>query len=375
MKQTAIIVLRQNKKDDWEFNEFKSLVESADYEVIHSIRQIRKEDSKYNIGKGKILYLKNLIDELMPDKVIFGNDLKPNQYVNILKELNIEDERLLDRIMLVLEIFDKRAGTLEAKLQIELARTSYYVSIYKEKIKQIKKKEKPGFHGLGRYPVDAYYRELNKRMIKLKEKISSLRKHREIHRRYRKRKGFYIVSLVGYTNAGKSTLLNKLTNSNVPVDQKMFTTLGTYTRLLPENHKNYHNNGSILITDTIGFVYNLPPFLIDAFLSTLEEITYSDLILIVLDLSDPLEIIIKKITTCNEILAALNANDIPKILVLNKIDIVSKDKVNQVKSYLTQLFDKIISISAKNEINLEILKQEILKIKDYLMKKHQYYMS
>ncbi|MGQ4833294.1 MAG: GTPase HflX [Candidatus Asgardarchaeia archaeon] len=372
--EQAIAVIRQQKRNDYELIEFKKLISSAGYNVASFIVQVRPEDSKFNIGKGKIPVLKDLIAKFKPNKVIFGNELKPSQFVNLLKELNIEEDKLIDRILLVLEIFEKRAGTIEAKLQVELARAIYRKNILKEIIKERKKREKPGFHGLGRYPIDVYQKEITKRITVLKRKLAKVKKHRELHRLYRRKKGYFLVSIVGYTNAGKSTLLNSLTKSSVPVSNKMFTTLSTYSRKIINNKATSemtYEKSEVILVDTIGFVYNIPPFLIEAFKSTLEEVSSSDLIIYVVDASEDVQIILEKIKTCNKIINEIGATDIPRILVFNKIDKIDKsalNNINQLKDYLSNFFEDTILVSAKFKINIDNLKEKIEKI--LLKKKH-----
>lgn len=349
---------RRKSTDPSAIDELRSLAESAGYTVIGKIEQVREPDPRYQIGYGKLKELAELVKETGVQKIIFDNPLKPVQAYNIAKVLGVE---AIDRFQLILEIFARRATTTEAKLQIQLARLKYELARAKEKVRLAKKGEQPGFMGLGAYEVDVYYESVKRQIQTINGRLKKIRRKRVLHRERRAELGFPTISLAGYTNAGKSTLFIALTDEEVPVDESLFTTLSTTTRLVKSSNKKF------LLTDTVGFIDRLPLTLIEAFHSTLEETIYSDLILLVVDLSESLNVIEKKLSVCIETIHRIGASSIPIITVLNKIDVISKKEAEQKIERLKDKMPKIIPISALYKINIDLLKEEINAIlKDYV---------
>jgi GTP-binding protein HflX len=306
---------------------------------------------KYYVGTGKAREIAEYIQNNEIDLVIINAQLKASQFFNLERILK---KRVFDRIRLILEIFNDRANSREAKLQVDLARLQYEIPLVNEWIHRAKKGERPGFLAGGEYAVQQYYDLIRKRIKKTKEKLEKLKKERTYRRDHRKKFGFYLVSLAGYTNAGKSTLLNVLTDSNVLVEKRMFSTLSTTTRKIKEGSK------QILLTDTVGFIRDLPPWLVEAFHSTLEEIFYSDIILLVIDISESIDEVIKKVNTCYQIL--WTSDNVPTIIpVFNKIDLESmKDarvKINKLKEQ--NLIEDYVYISAREELFLDNLIDKI----------------
>ncbi|MEM1606869.1 MAG: GTPase HflX [Candidatus Bathyarchaeia archaeon] len=335
-------------------DELKILAEAAGYEVVGSIEQVRPPHPRYHIGAGKAKELAQMVKDLKAEKVIFGNELKVVQIYNLAKLTGVE---VIDRLQLILEIFVKRASTKEAKLQIELARLKYELANAREKVKLAKMGEQPGFHGLGKYEADVYYEAVKRRVSKIQEKLREIKRTREIHRARRAELGFPSISLAGYTNSGKSTLFNALAKENVPVDSRVFTTLSTTTRvaeILGEK---------IFVTDTVGFIDRLPVTLIEAFRSTLEETIFSDLILMVVDVSEEMSEVMRKLAASLEIIREIGAIGIPMLVALNKIDLLSSEELNRRMEKLRGAFDlNFVPISALYGVNLDLLKEEILKI-------------
>jgi len=329
----------------------KSLTENAAYTIIGKIEQVREPDSRYQIGAGKVEELAQLVKETDAQKVIFDNPLKPVQAYNLAKATGVE---AIDRFQLILEIFARRATTKEAKLQIRLAKLRYELTHAKEKVRLARKEEQPGFMGLGAYEVDVYYETVKRQVQSIRRKLKTIRKKRLLHRQRRTELGFQSISLAGYTNAGKSSLFNALTEEEVPVDNALFTTLSTTTRLVEVSRKKF------LLTDTVGFIDRLPLTLIEAFRSTLEETIYSDLILLVVDVSEPLSIIEKKLSICLETINQIGATGIPIITVLNKIDLPSEKELNQKLENLKEKAPNLVPVSALYKINSNQLKQQIL---------------
>jgi len=322
------------------------------------VEQVREPDSRFQIGAGKVEELAQLVKETEAQKLIFDNPLKPVQAYNLSKATGVE---AIDRFQLILEIFARRATTREAKLQIQLAKLRYELTRAKEKVRLARMEEQPGFMGLGAYEVDVYYETVKRQIQTIREKLRKIRKKRVLHRQRRTELGFSSISLAGYTNAGKSSLFNTLTEEEVPVDSTLFTTLSTKTRLVDLSKK------KILLTDTVGFIDRLPLTLIEAFHSTLEETIYSDLILLVVDVSESMGTIEKKLSCCLETIERIGASGIPIITALNKIDLLTETEKEQRIENLRQITPNPVSISALYSINFDLLKQKILKmLKNYV---------
>ena len=331
---------------------------SAGYAVVGKIEQVREPDSRYQIGAGKVEELTELVKETHAQKIIFDNPLKSVQAYNLAKATGVE---AIDRFQLILEIFTKRATTTEAQLQIQLARQQYELAHAKERVRLAKKEEQPGFMGLGAYEVDVYYEAVKRQVHTIRRKLKKPREKRLLHRERRAELGFSSISLAGYTNAGKSSLFNSLAEEEVPVDEALFTTLSTTTRLVNFSKKKF------LLTDTVGFIDRLPLTLIEAFHSTLEETIYSDLILLVVDVSEPMDIIEKKLAVCLETIERIGASGIPIITALNKIDLLPEIEIQQKFENLKEKAPNPMPVSALYRTNLDLLKQETLKmLKNYI---------
>ena len=338
--------------------ELRELAEAAGYTVVAKVEQIREADARYQIGAGKVEELAALVKETGAEKLLFDNPLKSVQSYNLAKATGIE---AVDRFKLILEIFTKRATTTEAKLQIQLATLQYELAHAKERVRLAKMKEQPGFMGLGAYEADVYHNAVKRQVHTIQHKLKKIREKRLLHRERRVELGFSTVSLAGYTNAGKSSLFNALTEETARVDKALFTTLSTTTRLLEISKRKF------LLTDTVGFIDRLPLKLIEAFHSTLEETIYSDLIILALDVSEPIETIEKKNNICLETIDRIGATGIPIITVLNKIDLLHETETKQKLEALKVQTKNPILISALHQTNLELLRQEILKkLEDYV---------
>ena len=334
------------------------MAESAGYTVVGKIEQVREPDSRYQIGAGKVKELAELVKEKDAQKIIFDNPLKPVQAYNLAKATDAE---AIDRFQLILEIFSRRASTTEAQLQIQLARQQYELAHAKERVRLAKKEEQPGFMGLGAYEVDVYYEAVKRQVHTIRRKLKKPREKRFLHRERRAELGFSSISLAGYTNAGKSSLFNSLAEEEVPVDETLFTTLSTTTRLVNFSKKKF------LLTDTVGFIDRLPLTLIEAFHSTIEETIYSDLIFLVVDVSEPMDVIEKKLAVCLETIERIGASGIPIITALNKIDLLPEIEIQQKFENLKEKAPNPMPVSALYRTNLDLLKQETLKmLKNYI---------
>ncbi|MGA3110941.1 MAG: GTPase HflX [Candidatus Bathyarchaeia archaeon] len=347
------MVQRRLNREESSLPELKRLAESAGYMVVGEMEQTRLPDSRYQIGAGKVEELAQMVQEKGADKVIFDNQLKTRQTYNLAKATHVE---VIDRFQLILEIFTKRATTTEAQLQIQLATLRNELKHSKEKVRLAKGSEQPGFMGLGAYEADVYSDAIKRQVQTISKKLTRIREKRVLHRERRTELGFLTISLAGYTKSGKSSLFNALTEATTIVDKALFTTLSTTTRIME------FSNRKFLLTDTVGFIDRLPLSLIEAFHSTLEETIFSDLIILLLDLSEPIESIEKKHNVCLETIDRLGASGIPTITALNKIDLLNEDERKQKLEALKDKTKNPILLSAKCQINLDLLRAKILKI-------------
>ncbi len=354
----VILVERRLPKEKSLIHELKSLAETLNYEIVGILQQVRNPNPKYQIGSGKVEELAKMVKETGAEKIIFENELKPVQLYNLAKKTGVE---VISKFQLILEVFSQHASTKEAKLQIELAKLRYELTRAKEKVRLAKLGEQPGFHGLGKYEVDVYYETIKRRMVKIERELKKIRVEKSLKRSVRASIGFPTVSLSGYTAAGKSTLFNTLTGENVKIANGLFTTLSTKISAVNFNGK------KALLVDTVGFIDKLPVTLIEAFRSTLEETIYSNLIILVVDCSEEIEEIKRKIKCCLDTLREIGITTTPIITALNKIDLVDKSKVNRIVLDLKNLAPNPVPISALKGTNIEKLKETVnLNLKNFV---------
>ncbi|MDH5448333.1 MAG: GTPase HflX [Candidatus Bathyarchaeota archaeon] len=349
---------RRLRNEPSSLKELGSLAGAAGYTVVAAVEQVRKADPGFQIGRGKVEEITRLVKKYDAGKIIFDNKLKSVQAYNLAKETGIE---AIDRFQIILEIFTRRASTKEAKLQIQLAKLRYELAHAKEKVRLARMEEQPGFMGLGAYEVDVYHRAVQRQVHTIQEKLRKIKGKRGLHRKRRRELGFSSVSLAGYTYAGKSTLFNALVQEAVPTSEKLFTTLSTTTRIVELFGKR------VLLTDTVGFIDRLPLTLIEAFRSTLEETIFSDSILLIVDGSEPLEDIERKVSVSLDIIQRIGAHGIPIVTVLNKIDLLSEFEIQKRTEVLKAAASNVVPISALHSINISLLKQELSKrLKNYV---------
>ncbi len=328
-----------------------ALCDSAGYKVEHIIKQDFLQKPKFGVSTGKIQELKDIITAAKPDVIIFDEMLKPRQNYNLASELKIE---ILDREALILKIFESRAANAESKFQVELAQLRYEMSRAKEKVRLSNMGEQPGFMGIGKFEVDVYYNDIKHRMQTVRSKLEKAGKQRELHRQGRKRMGFKIISLAGYTSSGKTTLFNKMTGETKAESKELFTTLSTTIRRVTINQEPF------LISDTVGFISKLPAYMIDAFKSTLEELKHTDIIIVVIDIADSLIELKKKFASCMRTLSELGVEKDRMIYALNKIDLLKSEEIEQKIDILNLTENKkYISLSAKTGKNVNQLKELI----------------
>jgi GTP-binding protein HflX len=328
--------------------ELQDLARSANYKVVGDITQTRRPDRKYQIGRGKVEELALMREELGADKIIFSNQLSATQIYNISETCKCE---VIDKFQLILEIFAMRATTKRAKLQVELAKFQYELPKAKAIVSLLKKEERPGFMGLGSYE-DSYEQGIRSRIHRIQKELAGVQKDNESLRIKRHEHGFAIVALAGYTSAGKSTLFNALVDEDVHVEDTLFTTLLPITRALNIRGRR------ILLTDTVGFIEDLPHWMIDSFRSTLNEIFLADVILLVVDASESPDITGQKLATSYDTLWE-QIKGVPIITVLNKIDRITEDELKEQLENVGKLAPNPVAVSAKNGLGFDELKMKI----------------
>jgi len=342
----AFLIIPREVVDD--LDEALALAETAGYEII----KIWKTRYSKRIGKGFLNEIEREASLENPETIIFYGELAPSSAFQLMKSTGV---RVIDRVQLILEIFILHAGSKEAKLQIEMAKVKYEIPLVREFIRRSKMGELPGFLGPGSYAVDAYYRHLTSRLAKLRRELRRIKELRRRRLEERAKLGLQHIAIVGYASAGKTTLFNILTNQKKPVGPEYFTTLH------PKRSATLIDGRKVIFVDTVGFIKNVPPTLIEAFYSTLEEITFSDLIIFVVDGSDTLGRIKDKVSAGFETLARIGAVEKKIIMALNKIDLLDFDEIKLRLNFLNDFLKEnsnvvaITPISAGKGINLDLL--------------------
>ena len=307
----------EENSDEESMTELSELVDTAGGEVVATALQNRDEpDVKTYIGAGKAKEIAELVENTGAELVVFDNELSPSQSRTLEEIMNC---RVLDRSGLILDIFAGRARTAEGKLQVELAQYKYLLprltGMWGHLVRQTASggKSPIGTRGPGETQLETDRRHVRAHMQKLERELESVRKTRATQRRRREKNEIPVVAIVGYTNAGKSTLLNRLTGSSIDANDRLFDTLDTSTRRLVIGEKT-----EVVISDTVGFIRRLPTHLIEAFKATLEELSYADLILHVIDISNPDWMTQARVTEklCDE----LAPEGVERLLVMNKAD-------------------------------------------------------
>ena len=337
--------------DEDSVSEAEGLCESAGCKILHMIKQEFLNSPKFGLSGGKIDDLKNLVTKMRPDIIVFDEVMKPSQNYNLAAELKIQ---VLDRESLILEIFESRSTSTESKMQVKLAQLRYEMSRAREKVRLSKMGEQPGFMGIGKFEVDVYYNDIKNRMVSVRAKLQKAGKQRELHRQSRKRIGFRTISLAGYTSAGKTTLFNSMTGEKNEEDHKLFTTLTTTVRKFKLNRE------WVLISDTVGFISKLPAYLIEAFKSTLEELTFTDIVIVVIDANEKNNELKKKFSSCYKTLMELGVKRQNMLFAFNKTESMNDEEILEKVKQLDLAENKNwIAISAKSGKNIEKLKMLI----------------
>ena len=344
------VVLSEDRNSSEEpLDELQRLAETAGANIVHTVVQNRVSiDPVYYIGKGKAVELSRLAKEMDVDVLICDDDLTPAQVKNLEKVI---DEKVIDRSELILDIFATRAKTFQAKLQVELAQLEYTKPRLKRMWTHLSRIEGGiGTRGPGEKQLEVDKRIVSKKIHDLRKKLHEIEKRQE--RLVASRKEFFTVSIVGYTNAGKSTLMNALTEIDTFVEDKLFATLDTKTSVCK-----LENGEKFLVSDTVGFIKKLPHRLVSSFKATLEEARHADLLLHVVDTSSPA--IHNQIEAVNTVLKELGCDKKPTILVFNKIDAVKEEAVIPL---LRSRYKDCVMISAKTHQGIEDLKRKIIEM-------------
>ncbi|QJA10045.1 GTPase HflX [Romboutsia sp. CE17] len=360
-KRVIIVGININNKNNFEESiiELKNLCIACDMEVVGKVEQnLKKINPTFYMGSGKIEELQDLIEKTNAEIIVFNNELSASQIKNIEEEVKCN---VIDRTALILDIFANRAKTREAKLQVEVARLQY------ELPRLIGANENLGRQsggvgtknrGAGETKLELDRRRIEDRIASLNKELEILKYQRNTQKNKRKKSNIPNVALVGYTNAGKSSVMNVLVENFINKEDKkvfeknmLFATLETYVRNIK-----LHNNKSFLLYDTVGFVGDLPHNLVKAFRSTLEEVCDADLLVHIIDISNPNYK--NQIDVTNETLSQIGADNIPMIYVYNKIDLIDLDKLDNNK----------ILISAKRDIGIDRLIESICEkvFEDYI---------
>ncbi len=358
------MVAKRVDDGDPETAEIRDLVRAAGYEVAGEVTQTRTADPALQLGEGKVEELAVLVEETGAERVVFDNSLGPYQTYNLGQRLP-GDTEVVDRFRLILDIFGQRAQTRKAQLQVELAELRYELPRAEAKTSLAKRDERPGFMGLGEYD-ESREQDIKAQISRIREDLENIEKTERQRRETRRESGFELVALAGYTNAGKSTLLRRLAD-DLDVDEnedlhpdldstaesrdRLFTTLGTTTRRMELDRRD------VLVTDTVGFISDLPHWLVESFKSTLESVYQADLVLLVVDASESVDDIREKLVTSHDTL--YERNEAPIVTVFNKVDEVGDDELAEKVEALSALAPNPVAVSGKEGSNVAALRDRI----------------
>ncbi len=352
--EQALLVSVEIQRQAWDpvesLEELARLAESVDVEVVGSIsQQLPHPHPATYVGKGKLEEIKSLRSELHYDIVMIDGDLSPGQQRNLERDLDV---MVIDRTALILDVFARRAQTHEGRLQVELAQLQYRLPRLTRMWTHLSRQGVGGvgLRGPGETQLEADRREAQKRITYIKGQLAQVHRHRETYRARRKATPIPVVSLVGYTNAGKSTLMNTITGASVLAEDKLFATLDPTTRRI-----NLPSGREVLLTDTVGFINNLPTQLIAAFRATLEEISDAAMLIHVVDVTHPNAA--EQMQTVHTTLEDLGADDRAMVVALNKIDRMDADELGGLAARAEEIGapQDSVPISAQQGLHVEAL--------------------
>ena len=316
------VLKKDENADEDTLEELSALVETAGAEVMGIVMQNRATpDPRCFIGEGKVAEVKLYCENVNATMVIFDNDLSPSQMRVLTEMLGVQ---VLDRCGLILDIFAQRAKTKEGRLQVELAQSRYLlprlIGMWTHLERQAGTSGSIGSRGPGETQLETDRRHIHRKIDKLREDLEEVRRVRATQRQQRRKNEIPVVAIVGYTNAGKSTLLNLLTDAGIPANNRLFDTLDTTSRLLTVS-----DTLDVVISDTVGFIRKLPHQLVEAFKATLEELEYADLLLHVIDVSNPDWQVQAQVV--EDLIVELGASELPRIDVFNKADLLPQGEI------------------------------------------------
>ncbi|HVB95405.1 MAG TPA: GTPase HflX [Nitrososphaerales archaeon] len=339
--------------DEFSKEEIKELAARAGYTVVGMITQKRVVKSEYGVGVGKAEELRDMISKNGSKTLIIDEEVTSSQANKLATITRVE---VVDRDRLILNIFARRAVTTEAKLQVQLAELKYEMPRARDAVRYSVNGERAGFMGMGETMVDIKFRALKKRMNFINQRLERAQANRNLHRVERRKLGLPFVSLAGYTSSGKTTLFNKLADESREESPDLFTTLTTTMRAVSFGDARKR----IMLSDTVGFISRIPTYMVESFKSTLEELTYSDLVLLMIDASEERESMTIKFRSCGETLDQLGVDPKKVILVLNKIDRLEGAALRQVEEDDLFAGFAVLKISAVKGDGLRQLKNRII---------------
>lgn len=345
---------KSERSTEESMDELEALLETAGGVAVGRVLQNRDTpDPRSFIGEGKVREIKQLIESEGCTLAVFDNELSPSQGRALEEDLGV---RVVDRSSLILDIFAQRARTREGRLQVELAQYKYLLprltGMWTHLVRQTAAggSSPIGTRGPGETQLETDRRHIRRKIQKLEQELNTVRKVRSTQRRLREKNGIPVVALVGYTNAGKSTLLNKLTDAGIPARNRLFDTLDTTTRRMKISPTR-----EVLLSDTVGFIRKLPHHLVEAFKATLEELKYADLLIHVIDVSNPEWR--QQADIVNSLILQLEAQETPRIEVLNKVDLLPSDEI-------LPRGEDVVEVSAKTGEGIDNLLERICSVLD-----------
>ena len=336
--------------------ELAALAASAGADVVGTLLQRLHKSTHVYVGKGKLQEIRDQLGDLRATTVILDDELSPAQQRNL--EEALAGAKVLDRTALILDIFAQRANTKEGRLQVELAQHQYLLPRLVGQWSHLERLGGGiGTRGPGESQLETDRRLVRQRIHRLQKDLDDVRRRRAHYRGERQQRGLPAVSLIGYTNAGKSTLMNALTRASVLAVDKLFATLDPVTRTL-----RLPSGGNAVLTDTVGFIQKLPHGLVAAFRATLEELEYAEVLLLVADLSHPAAT--QQLETVMDLLRDLKVDDKPRLLVLNKMDLVPPDGTDGARRLMDEAtvidpLGKMVPVSARTGQGLDELKIQV----------------
>ncbi|MBD2080036.1 GTPase HflX [Leptolyngbya sp. FACHB-17] len=361
--RALLVGLQTDRMSDRRFqdslNELRRLVESAKGEIVGVVQQKRSHPHPQTvIGHGKVEEVTLEAQRLGANLIVLNQDISATQARNLEEQIGV---RVVDRTQVILDIFAQRARSQAGKLQVELAQLEYTLPRLRGRGQEMSRLGAGiGTRGPGETKLETERRTIQRKITQLQQEVNQLQAHRARLRQQRDRQQLPTIALVGYTNAGKSTLLNVLTQADVYVADQLFATLDPTTRRLTITDPNTHERRDVLLTDTVGFIHDLPPALMDAFRATLEEVTEADALLHVLDFSHPAWE--QHLESVNTVLSELPAIPPNAILVFNKVDRVDRNTLDQVQ----QSYPDAVFISATERLGLDRLAHCLIQLSNTL---------